>query len=110
MINCSMCHQGTVEERLVDTWKRQGERWVLLHHVPAWVCDVCGDTTYSEETAELLAWILSPGAAVHPTEGIYCPVYDIKAVKRVHEAPLQDLRKTSVDTAIGTRSLIASSS
>ena len=48
-MKCDLCPGHYVEKRTVVSFRRQG-RTVVVEDVPALVCDICGDTLYSEAT------------------------------------------------------------
>jgi len=57
---------------------RKADQWVLITNVLATKCDACGETTFSQETAERLADILDPSSSERPTGSRWCPEYDIE--------------------------------
>ncbi|HLL78678.1 MAG TPA: YgiT-type zinc finger protein [Ktedonobacteraceae bacterium] len=45
---------GEYEQREVVRAVRQGDRIIVVEHIPAEVCDICGDVLFSPETIERL--------------------------------------------------------
>jgi YgiT-type zinc finger domain-containing protein len=45
---------GEYEQREVVRAVRQGDRIIVVEHIPAEVCDVCGDVLFTPETIERL--------------------------------------------------------
>jgi len=50
LVDCS----GEYEQREVVRAVRQGDRIIVVEHIPAEVCDVCGDVLFTPETIERL--------------------------------------------------------
>ncbi len=46
---------GEYEQREVVRAMHQGDRIIVVEHIPAEVCDVCGDVLFTPETIERLA-------------------------------------------------------
>ncbi len=54
-MRCSVADcPGEYEEREVVRAMRQGDRIIVVEHIPAEVCDVCGDVLFTPETIERL--------------------------------------------------------
>jgi YgiT-type zinc finger domain-containing protein len=54
-MKCSIADcPGEYEQREVVRAVRQGERIIVIEHIPAEVCDVCGDVLFTPETIERL--------------------------------------------------------
>ena len=49
---CAVCGADECHEELVEEIFHIGEQYVLVDHIPAAVCDRCGDLTFSAETVE----------------------------------------------------------
>jgi YgiT-type zinc finger domain-containing protein len=77
MEQCPVCREGTLEDQLVETCLQSGDRWVLFKNVPAIKCDMCGETTFSQDVAERLASLLSQNSSDVPTRFVSCPEYDL---------------------------------
>ena len=45
---------GEYQQREVVRAVRQGDRIIVVEHIPAEVCDVCGDVLFTPETIEHL--------------------------------------------------------
>lgn len=50
---------GEYELREVVRAMRQGDRIIVVEHIPAEVCDVCGDALFTPETIERLEALMS---------------------------------------------------
>lgn len=77
MIKCPVCGEGHLREQNVERWVHGGEDWVLFRNVPSLVCDHCGDTAFSQATAERLTSIVSLETALTPTGQITWRVFDL---------------------------------
>jgi len=75
MNRCRVCNNGVMEEQLVETWMCRAGKWVLFRNVPATVCNICGERTFSQEVAERLATMLDSGDSEYPTSFDYVPVF-----------------------------------
>ena len=54
-MRCSIADcPGEYEQREVVRAVRQGDRIIVIEHIPAEVCDVCGDVLFTPETIERL--------------------------------------------------------
>jgi YgiT-type zinc finger domain-containing protein len=54
-MRCSVADcPGKCEQREVVCAMRQGDRIIVVEHIPAEVCDVCGDVLFTPETIERL--------------------------------------------------------
>ncbi len=51
MSDCTLCHQGAYQERLIVFSVRRADRLVIVEDVPAMVCEICGDQIITDETA-----------------------------------------------------------
>ena len=91
MGRCPICHDGALQEQLVETCMRQGNRWVVFRSVPAMVCDLCSERVFSQGIAERLATILEPTSHEIPTGFLWCPEFDLAIIERARaqgERPL----------------------
>lgn len=77
--DCAECG-GTLREGLVEYWDKKDGKWVLLRNVPAWVCDDCGDETFSHEVAERVADLLDQSGE-NPTGSDYLMIYDLNIIE-----------------------------
>ena len=80
MIKCPVCGEGVLQEQHVEKWLQGGEDWVLFRNVPSLVCDHCGDTAFSQATAERLTSIVSSETALKPTGQITSRVFDLAGI------------------------------
>ncbi|MDQ2902962.1 MAG: YgiT-type zinc finger protein [Ktedonobacteraceae bacterium] len=54
-MRCSIADcSGQYEQREVVRAVRHGDRIMVIEHIPAEVCDVCGDVLFTPETIERL--------------------------------------------------------
>ena len=65
--NCS----GEYEQREVVRAIRQGDRIIVVEHIPAEVCDLCGDVLFTPETIEHLETLRYTTAAPVRTVPLY---------------------------------------
>jgi YgiT-type zinc finger domain-containing protein len=64
---CEICHVGELHLHRATYARWHAGRFVVLPGVPAWRCDVCGDTFYDAAALEHLALLLGPEMdAEHP--------------------------------------------
>jgi YgiT-type zinc finger domain-containing protein len=52
MFKCEVCGATEAHEELIDEVFRLEGRHVMVEHIPATVCNRCGERTFSRETAE----------------------------------------------------------
>ena len=83
MKQCPVCRTGELQHEGVETWMWKADQWVLFTNVPASKCDVCGEITFAQETAERLADIVAPDSTEQPTGFRRCPEYDIEKLDAV---------------------------
>lgn len=60
---CPNCHIGTLRETRTTYVRQLGETFVSVPNVLAWVCDICGEHTYDQETIDRLEALLGPEAS-----------------------------------------------
>jgi YgiT-type zinc finger domain-containing protein len=69
-VKCSIVGcPGEYEEREIEQTVHQGERIIVVDHVPAEVCSICGDILLAPETVERLEALrqaTEPPAALVP--------------------------------------------
>ena len=73
-MNCEVCPVGQRQARRIRCTLAIGDGLILVDHVPAEVCDRCGEVTLSPETVERLQqtiWKQRP-----PSKVIETPVYE----------------------------------
>jgi YgiT-type zinc finger domain-containing protein len=68
ILNCP----GEYQQREVVRAIRQGDRIIVVEHIPAEVCDVCGDVLFTPETIERLEALRQ--TTVPPVREV--PLYD----------------------------------
>jgi hypothetical protein len=64
---CPTCHIGTLRETNTTYVRQLGARRFALVSVPnvlTWVCDMCGEHTYDQETIDRLEALLGPEASL----------------------------------------------
>lgn len=72
-MKCSMTGcPGTYEQRFVHHTVRHQGRVIVVDHVPAEVCDVCGDVLFEPETVRRIEQLL----ATLPQPQDTAPVYE----------------------------------
>lgn len=76
-MRCVFCG-GRVEKRKVTFSYEEEDKHLLVEHVPAEVCDKCGEKTYSPEVVdELLRFAKDE---VKPVKIIEVPVFDFAGI------------------------------
>lgn len=71
-MKCSITNcPGEYEQREVVRAIRQGNRIIVVEHIPAEVCDVCGDVLLTPETIEHLETLRHTTAAPTRTVPLY---------------------------------------
>jgi len=73
MARCVFCG-GRVESKMVTFSYEDDDKHLLVEHVPAEVCDKCGEKTYSPDVADEL--LRFAGNEFSPVKVIEVPVYD----------------------------------
>ncbi len=72
-MKCVFCG-GTLKEKLVTFSYEEGDRYLIVEHVPAEVCEKCGEKTYSPKvTDELLRFAKNE---FKPKKFIKVPVFE----------------------------------
>lgn len=72
--SCTVCGAGGWREKLVEEVFRIGERYVLVDHIPAAVCNRCGDLTFSADTVEQVRVLVH--SEVKPVKSIPLSVFE----------------------------------
>lgn len=73
-MKCEVCHTGERQEQLIRYSLCIDEKLVVVEHVPAEVCDQCGETTLQPDVVRRLQKTISqPGTPVRVLE---TPVYE----------------------------------
>ena len=57
-ITCPMCHVGKLEEQYVTHSQIFEGQLVVINHVPAMVCDVCGERILDSDVLARLSGLL----------------------------------------------------
>jgi YgiT-type zinc finger domain-containing protein len=57
-ISCPMCHVGKLQERYVTHSQIFEGQLVVINHVPAMVCDVCGERILDSDVLARLSGLL----------------------------------------------------
>lgn len=73
-MKCEVCGTGEREDKLIRYSLSIRERFVVVEHVPAMVCNRCGETTLTPEIVERLQRTISTTRT--PDRTIETPVYD----------------------------------
>lgn len=73
-MKCEVCGTGEREDKLIRYSLSLGDRFVVVEHVPAMVCNRCGETTLTPEVVERLQKTVSTTRT--PDRTIETPVYD----------------------------------
>ncbi|GEM_PF-4530778 len=55
---CPTCHTGRLQPRAVSYVQWLGESLLVVHRVPAVVCDVCGERVYDDRAMRHLQRLL----------------------------------------------------
>ena len=64
---CSFC-EGNLRQGYVDVIRRRDGRIYLFEHVPAKVCDKCGEQYYADEVLARMDDIIKSGQGAEPVE------------------------------------------
>jgi len=68
---------GEYEQREVVHTVRQGDQLIVIDHVPAEVCSICGDVLFTPDTVRKIEFLRH--TPVPPTRTV--PLYDFTQVK-----------------------------
>lgn len=75
-MKCVFCGGNVVKSKVTFTYE-EGERHLIIEHVPAEICNSCGEKMYSPEvTDELLRFAMNE---FKPVRKIEAPVYGFAA-------------------------------
>lgn len=55
---CPVCHVGRLQPRATSYVRWLGDRLLVVHRVPAVVCDVCGERAYDDRAIQHLQRLL----------------------------------------------------
>ncbi len=73
-MKCEVCGTGERREQLIRYTLSIGDKLVVVEHVPASVCDRCGETTLQPEVVERLQQTISQSGP--PVRVLETPVYE----------------------------------
>lgn len=76
-MKCEVCGIGERQDRLIRYSLLVDDKLVVVEHVPAWVCDHCGETTLSPEVVAQLQETVN--AHPVPLRTLETPVYEFAA-------------------------------
>lgn len=74
MFHCHVCGFNEAEEAFVDEVFNLNGVHVLVEHIPAIVCDRCGEKTFSRETTERVRQLVQ--GDVEPVRAIPLHVFE----------------------------------
>jgi YgiT-type zinc finger domain-containing protein len=66
---CPYCHTGRLQRRETVYTQWHGDALLVVNHMPAIICDVCGEQAYDEQAMEhlqRLLWASAPGQSPSP--------------------------------------------
>jgi YgiT-type zinc finger domain-containing protein len=72
---CAVC-AGTLRATTIIHEERRGDKFCLFHHVPAQVCDRCGEVWIEEKVLQEIDRLIDHG---RPTRTEETPVFDFAA-------------------------------
>lgn len=75
MFQCHICGCTTARPELVSEVFTVGNRRVLIEHIPAQVCDRCGEATFSRETTESIRQLVH--GPTKPIKTVPLEVFDL---------------------------------
>lgn len=58
MKKCEVCGNTAFRQEYTDEFFRMGQGIVLVEHVPAHVCQRCGEATFDRETVEKVRYMM----------------------------------------------------
>lgn len=73
-MKCEVCGTGERKPKLIRYSLSVGDRLVIVEHVPASVCDRCGETTLAPEVVERLQQTIWHSGT--PARTVETPVYE----------------------------------
>ncbi|MBI3795336.1 MAG: type II toxin-antitoxin system MqsA family antitoxin [Nitrospinae bacterium] len=62
MFKCHVCGGNSAKTEFVSEVFKMDDRRVLVEHIPALVCDRCGESTFSRETTERIRLLVHGSA------------------------------------------------
>ena len=75
MSSCTICGSDERQGKLVEEVFRIDGQYVLVDHIPANVCNRCGEETFSRETADRIRLLVRGEAK--PTKSIAVKVFEL---------------------------------
>ena len=57
---CQVCHVGSLHPHHATYARWHDGQFIIIPNVPAWQCDVCGDTFYDPQALTRLTLLLGP--------------------------------------------------
>lgn len=73
MFKCHVCGGGSAKSEFVSDVFNLDERRVLVEHIPALVCERCGEATFSRETTERIRQLVH--GHPHPVKTVTLEVF-----------------------------------
>lgn len=73
---CEICHVGSLRPYRATYARWHDGQFVVVPGLPAWRCDVCGDTFYDNSALAQLALLLGPEVNVEDQKGRRSPGLD----------------------------------
>ena len=55
---CPSCHMGRLEKRIMAYLQWHDDNLLIANHMPALVCDICGERIYDHDAVESLQQLL----------------------------------------------------
>ena len=74
MSSCTICGSDERQKKLVDEVFRVDGQYLLVDHIPANVCNRCGEETFSRETADRIRLLVRGKAK--PSRSIAVKVFE----------------------------------
>jgi HTH-type transcriptional regulator/antitoxin MqsA len=75
MFQCHVCGCTNAQSKLTSEVFTVGNRRVLIEHIPAQVCDRCGEATFSRETTENIRQLVH--GSQKPIKTVPLEVFDL---------------------------------
>ena len=74
MSSCTSCGSDERQQKLVDEVFRVDGQYVLVDHIPANVCNRCGEETFGRETADRISLLVR--GKTKPSRSIAVKVFE----------------------------------
>lgn len=75
MFQCHVCGCTNARPRLVSAVFTVGNRHVLIEHIPAQICDHCGEATFSREITDSIRQLVH--GSTKPIKTVPLEVFDL---------------------------------